>query len=111
MRVGNDVQIHDFTFIFAAGGVSIGDGTAISCNCSISSVTHPIPWIDRSAQIEKPIRIGKFVWIGMGAIVLPGVSIGDHAIVGAGSVVTRDVSSHSIVAGSPARALRILDAM
>jgi len=49
------------------------------------------------------------VWIGGGAIVLPGVTIGDHSVIGAGSIVVRDVLSASVVAGNPARMIRNLD--
>jgi acetyltransferase-like isoleucine patch superfamily enzyme len=58
----------------------------------------------------QPCKIGSFVYIGFGAIVLPGVTIGDHCLVGAGSVVTRDVPFGSVVAGNPARVLRPLSA-
>jgi maltose O-acetyltransferase len=51
----------------------------------------------------RPIRIGDNVWIGGGAIVLPGVTIGDDAVIGAGSVVTRDVPAGDVVVGNPAR--------
>jgi maltose O-acetyltransferase len=49
------------------------------------------------------VRIGKFAWIGGGAIILPGVTIGDEAVVGAGSVVTRHVPAGATVIGNPAR--------
>jgi maltose O-acetyltransferase len=49
------------------------------------------------------MRIGENVWIGSGAIILPGVTIGDDAIIGAGSVVTRDVPAGATVMGNPAR--------
>lgn len=54
----------------------------------------------------KPVRIGNDVWIGHGAIVLPGVTIGNGAIIGAGAVVTRDVPDYVVVAGNPARVIR-----
>ena len=54
----------------------------------------------------KPIAIGVNVWIGGGAILLPGIRIGEGAIIGAGSVVTRDVPAGATVSGNPARAGR-----
>lgn len=55
---------------------------------------------------EEKVLIGHDVWIGHGAIVLPGVKVGNGAIIGAGSVVTKDVPAYSIVVGNPARVLR-----
>ena len=57
-----------------------------------------------SAQVGRPVTIGRNVWIGGGAIILPGVVIEDDAVVGAGSVVTRHVARASTVVGNPARA-------
>lgn len=54
-------------------------------------------------EIARPVMIGEDVWIGGGAIILPGVSVGDRAIVGAGAVVTKDVSAGGRVVGNPAR--------
>jgi len=66
---------------------------------------------DRSRQPEaQPVTIGDHAWIGTRAIILPGVTIGDGAVIGAGSVVTKDVPPNGVVAGNPARLLRILGA-
>jgi maltose O-acetyltransferase len=61
--------------------------------------------VEREAGLEngRPIRIGRNVWIGGGAILLPGVTVGDDAVIGAGSVVTRDVPAGATVIGNPAR--------
>ena len=57
-------------------------------------------------MLPAPIRIGRHVWIGANATVLPGVTIGDGAIIAAGAVVTRDVPENAIVGGVPARIMR-----
>ena len=56
--------------------------------------------------IRKKVRIGNSVWIGYGAIILPGVSIGDGSIIGAGTVITKDVAEYSIVAGNPGKEIK-----
>ncbi len=57
-------------------------------------------------MIPAPIHIGKWVWIGANATVLPGVTIGDGAIVATGAVVTKDVPENTVVGGIPARVMR-----
>jgi maltose O-acetyltransferase len=57
----------------------------------------------RGLEFGRPVRIGRNVWIGGGALILPGVSIGDDAVIGAGSVVTRDVPAGATAYGNPAR--------
>ena len=56
----------------------------------------------------RPVRIEDNVWIGGGAILLPGVTVGDNSVIGAGAVVTRDVPANTVVAGNPARVIREL---
>jgi maltose O-acetyltransferase len=71
----------------------------------IYTATHPLDAALRRTGIEgaRPVRIGHNVWIGGGAIVLPGVTVGDDAVIGAGSVVTRDVPPGAVVVGNPAK--------
>jgi len=107
LSVGDDVCIHSFTTILCGGGVSIGTGTRIASNCSISSISHSIPRLDPNEKILKAVSIGQRVWIGMGATILPGVTIGDFAVVAAGAVVTKNVETCTIVAGVPARVIRV----
>ena len=85
--------------------VFIGEGTAIGPAVQILAADHPRdPRLRRQkVRFGRPVTIGANVWIGGGAIVLPGVTIGDDAIVGAGSIVTRDVPAGATVVGSPAR--------
>jgi maltose O-acetyltransferase len=88
--------------------VRIGDGTQIGPAVQIYAADHPRDPEVRRAGLEngRPVVIGKNVWIGGGAIILPGVTVGDDALIGAGSIVTRDVAAGAIVAGNPARVLK-----
>ena len=90
------------------GDIYIGDDTIIEPNVVIMTAMHPLsPRLRRhKIQYNKPVHIGNNVWIGPGAIIMPGVSIGDDAVVEAGSIVSQDVKSGSIVAGNPARVKR-----
>jgi len=88
--------------------IRIGAKTQIGPYVQILTADHPRDGATRDAGLEfgRPVTIGANVWIGGGAILLPGVCIGDDAVIGAGAVVTRDVSPGVTVAGNPARALR-----
>lgn len=88
--------------------VRIGDGTQIGPGVQILTADHPRAPKLRQKMLEsgRPITVGKNVWIGDEAIILPGITIGDNATIGAGSVVTHDVVSGATVAGNPARLLR-----
>ncbi len=85
--------------------VCIGDLTQIGPGVQILAADHPRDPAQRAAGLEfgRPVRIGRNVWIGAGAIILPGVTIGDDALIGAGSVVTRDVPAGATAYGNPAR--------
>lgn len=85
--------------------VDIGAGTQIGPGVQILTADHPRDPALRGQGWEfgRPVRVGANVWIGGGALILPGVTIGDDAIIGAGSVVTRDVAPGVTVMGNPAR--------
>src|SRR3954454_19090840 len=93
IRLGANAFLNYNSVILDVVEVSIGEGAQIGPAVQIYAADHPRDPAQRRAGLEfgRPVRIGKFAWIGGGAIVLPGVSIGDDAVVGAGSVVTRDV--------------------
>ena len=57
---------------------------------------------------SKPIKIGNGVWVGAGAIILPGVTIGDHSVIGAGAVVNRDIPANCVAVGNPARVIKTI---
>lgn len=104
VRIGKNVYINSGALFMAAGGIIIGDDTQIAANVQLISNNHDLD--HRMVITCKPVTIGRNVWIGAGATILPGVSIGDNSVVGAGSVVTKDVPSDTIVAGNPARFIR-----
>jgi maltose O-acetyltransferase len=85
--------------------VTIGAGTQIGPAVQIYTADHPRDAAVRStgAELGLPIKIGRNVWIGGGAIILPGITIEDNVVIGAGSVVTRNVAAGAIVRGNPAR--------
>jgi maltose O-acetyltransferase len=125
-RVGKDAVIRPPFHCDYGYNISLGDGVFLNFNCVILDVVevvigdrtqigpavqiyaadHPRDADTRKTGLEfgRPVRIGSDVWIGGGAILLPGVTIGDGALIGAGSVVTRDVAAGQTVAGNPARA-------
>ena len=85
--------------------VEIGEATQIGPAVQIYAADHPRDPAQRRSGLEfgRPVRIGRNVWIGGGAIILPGIVVGDNALIGAGSVVTRDVPAGATVRGNPAR--------
>src|SRR6202030_2995482 len=93
VTLGAGVFLNFNCVILDVVAVSIGDGTQIGPAAQILAADHPRDPAARAAGLEfgRPIRIGRNVWIGGGAIILPGVSIGDNALIGPGSVVTADV--------------------
>ena len=117
LTIGDDVDLAWGILITTKGGVSIGERTWIGYRTMILSSNHGIPGgktpIFRSSteatvlDVPKPVTIQKDVWIGCGAIILPGVTVGEGAVVAAGSVVTRDVEPFSIVGGCPAKLIRM----
>ncbi len=90
--------------------VRIGDFTLIGPAVQIYTPMHPLDAEQRRHQeFGKPVDIGSDVWIGGGAIILPGVRIGSRAVIGAGSVVTRDIPDCVFAAGNPCRVIRQLE--
>jgi acetyltransferase-like isoleucine patch superfamily enzyme len=121
---GTKIRAHE-------GRVSIGAKTVLGQECTISAYQHVsigrecvvadrvmlIDFDHGVEEVERPIRlqgiykrdvrVGHNVWIGYGACILRGVTVGDNAIVGTSAVVTRDVPPNAVVAGVPARVIRM----
>lgn len=106
IHIGKHVFINMGCKFQDQGGIFIGDGTLIGHNVVLATLNHAKSPMDRGTMIPAPIHIGKRVWIGSNATILPGVTIGDGAIVAAGAVVTKDVPENTIVSGVPAKVMR-----
>jgi acetyltransferase-like isoleucine patch superfamily enzyme len=113
LTIESHVRIGTGCFFFCKGGLSIGENTQISRNVTIYTGNHDmsghaVPYDDQYKLAS--VRIGKSVWIGMNASVLPGVSIGDGAVIGLGTVVTKDVPPLAVVVGAGQRIVNRRDA-
>ena len=108
IRVGNRVFLNFNCVILDVAEVAIGDDTQIGPAVQILAADHPRDPAARRSGLElgRPVRIGRNVWIGGGAIVVPGVTIGDDVSIGAGALVTRDVAPGATVVGNPGRPVR-----
>ena len=107
ISLGDDVFFNYGCVLLDVCAIDVGDKTQVGPLVQILTADHPRDGETREAGLElgRPIRIGRNVWIGGGAIILPGVAVGDDAVIGAGAVVTRDVAPGATVAGNPARPL------
>lgn len=108
--IGSNVSIHANCYIDAAGGVEIGNEVSIAHNSSILSTNHQ--WDDVSIPIKynkvifDKVVINDDVWIGCGCRILAGVVILQRSIIAAGAVVNKNIDSHVIVGGVPAKKIK-----
>ncbi|KAB8164661.1 sugar O-acetyltransferase [Streptomyces sp. 3MP-14] len=113
---GSYLSVGDRTFInynltaLDVAPITIGADCQLGPNVQLLTPIHPLDPGPRRDKLEaaKPITIGDNVWLGGGAIVLPGVTIGNNSVIGAGAVVTRDIPADVLALGSPARVIRSL---
>ncbi len=110
-RLGDHVYLDFSCVILDNKEVRIGCRVMIGPAVQIYTAAHPLEAKTRIQgwEVAKPIAIEDNVWIGGGAIILPGVTIGRNAVVGAGAVVTRSVPPDVVVAGNPARVIRRIE--
>lgn len=110
IHIGDNVALNNDVWINAIGGVQIGTNVIIGPKVIIHSANHkysnPNFPIQRQGHEFKKVVIEDDVWIGAGAIILPGVKIGKGAVVAAGSIVTKEVLAYTVVAGNPAHKIK-----
>ena len=109
---GKNLKIGKYVFINSGcrfqdqGGITIGDGALIGHNVVMATINHGLAPEKHGDNIPAPIVLGRNVWIGANATILPGVTIGDNAVIAAGAVVTKDVPANVVVAGVPAKIMK-----
>lgn len=88
--------------------IFVGDGVMFAPNVIVASASHPVESSlrKRALQFNLPVKIGNNVWIGAGAVILPGITVGDNSVIGAGSVVTKDIPPNCLAVGNPCKVLR-----
>lgn len=106
LELGDQVDIGEFTHIRANGGVRIGSRVLIAAHVTITTREHPVALPRWGVTKDAPIVIEDDVWIGAGAILLPGVTIGRGSVIAAGAVVTGDVPPFTVAGGVPARTIK-----
>ena len=109
IHLGKNVFINSGCHFQDQGGIYIGDGTFIGHNVVLATLNHDLNPNSKEDMWPKPIHLGKKVWIGSGAIVLPGVTIGDNSVIAAGSVVTKNVPENSVYGGNPAKLIKKIE--
>lgn len=108
IKVGKNVFINHACTFMDRGGITIEDDTKIGPKVNLITSNHPLDPAHRREVMSNPIWIKRNVWIGAAATVLPGVTIGENSVVAAAAVVTQDVPPNTVVAGVPAKVIRIL---
>ena len=115
---GNNCEVNMNCTFLDDNRIVIGDNALIAPNVQIYTAFHPTNAADRFGPQKEdgsfafcktqtaPVIIGNNVWIGGGAILLPGVHIGNNVVIGAGSVVTRDIPDNTVACGNPCRVVR-----
>lgn len=108
IHIGNHFYANFNLIIVDDIDVYIGDRVMIAPNVMITATGHPVhPDLRKNGdQFSFPVHIGDDVWIGAGAVILPGITIGKGSVIGAGSVVTKDIPENVVAVGNPCKVLR-----
>lgn len=115
---GNNCEVNMGCTFLDDNIIKVGDNALVAPGVQILTAFHPTNAQDRFGDVKDdgsftfcktqtaPVTIGDNVWIGGGAIIMPGVTIGDNVVIGAGSVVTKDIPSNKVAYGNPCKVKR-----
>lgn len=108
VHIGKGTYINSGLSLVDDYEIYIGENCLLATNVTICTTGHPVhPQLRPNGEMYSfPVKIGNNVWIGAGAIILPGVTIGDNAVIGAGSVVTKDIPANVVAFGNPCKVQR-----
>ena len=108
VHFGNHVYANFNLTLVDDEAIFVGDNVKFGPNVVICTAAHPILPVLRAQayQYNLPVHIESGVWIGAGAIILPGITIGENSVIGAGSVVTKDIPANVVAVGNPCRVMR-----
>lgn len=105
---GKDVFINHSAILSASGGIEFEDGCMAAPGLRIATINHDMNERHTIYTYGK-VTVKQNAWIGMNVTICPGVTIGKYAVVGAGAVITKDVPDYAVVAGVPAKVIKMLD--
>lgn len=108
IRIGKNVFINHEASFLDLGGITIEDEVLIGPRVNLVTEDHPVSPADRKTLVLKPILVKRNAWIAAGATILPGVTIGENSVVAAGALVNKDVPANTVVAGIPAKVIKVL---
>ena len=109
LHIGRGVFINSGCCFQDQGGIFIGDGCLIGHQAVFATLNHALDPLSRGDMTPAPIRLGKNVWVGSHATILPGVPVGDGAVIAAGAVVTKDLPARTVAGGVPAKVIKVIE--